>query len=221
MFEVELRGTWLVARFPRRQRFLSWAVVGGFVHEGDTVVWHEVTNAELPIGMDPGALLAGWLKGAGFPSNALGFLTSARLDRHGIASWAAGGVAASCVATVGLSNARRPGDPTSAQPCHLGTINLLVATDCPLSMRAMVETVALAAEARAVAVLEAGTVSPVTGLAASGTGTDCIAVAAPLGASELAYAGKHTAMGECVGRAVLEAVGPLARRALAARAGGP
>jgi adenosylcobinamide amidohydrolase len=40
---------------------------------------------------------------------------------------------------------------------------------------------------------------------ATGTGTDCIAVAAPQGAE--AFSGLHTALGEAIGQAVLRAVG--------------
>lgn len=54
---------------------------------------------------------------------------------------------------------------------------------------------------RAVAILEAGIKTP--GGAASGTGTDRLAVAAASGASPLRFAGLHTALGEAVGRAAL------------------
>jgi adenosylcobinamide amidohydrolase len=44
------------------------------------------------------------------------------------------------------------------------------------------------------------------GLAITGTGTDCIAIAAPFGEDPLPYAGKHTAIGEAIGACVHRAV---------------
>ena len=54
--------------------------------------------------------------------------------------------------------------------------------------------------------------SPLSGRPASGTGTDCIVVAAPVApggprsAARLAYAGKHTRVGSLLGAAVRDAV---------------
>jgi adenosylcobinamide amidohydrolase len=45
-----------------------------------------------------------------------------------------------------------------------------------------------------------------SGLPASGTGTDCIAIAAPALARADRYAGKHTAVGHVIGAAVESAV---------------
>jgi len=66
---------------------------------------------------------------------------------------------------------------------------------------ALIEAITLAAEARTAAVLDAGVTLP--GGKATGTGTDCIAVAAPGG--DTPFAGKHTAAGHALGRAVYEA----------------
>jgi adenosylcobinamide amidohydrolase len=57
--------------------------------------------------------------------------------------------------------------------------------------------------------LAAGIKSVRSGAPATGTGTDCIAIAAPLrararGARAEPYCGKHALLGELIGRAVLE-----------------
>ena len=72
---------------------------------------------------------------------------------------------------------------------------------------AQLEALALAAEARTLAVREAGIASTRTGLPASGTGTDCIVIAAPDAPHDqcAAYAGKHTALGHVIGAAVHDA----------------
>ena len=63
------------------------------------------------------------------------------------------------------------------------------------------------AEARTLAMIEAGLKSPLSGNIATGTGTDCLAVAAPVGeAAKLKYAGKHTAMGHVIGKTVHKSV---------------
>lgn len=63
-----------------------------------------------------------------------------------------------------------------------GTINLLVHINNPLSVAAHIEAMSIAAEARTAAIIELGLT--VGGRAATGTGTDCIAVSAPHGQTE-------------------------------------
>jgi adenosylcobinamide amidohydrolase len=115
------------------------------------------------------------------------------------------GLEARCVVTVGLGNRLRAGDsPGPARP--VGTINLLCAISRPLSERAMIEATALCAEARALAVVESGARSLRSGLAASGTGTDCQVIAAPEEGEPLAFVGKHTDAGHLIGQVVLSAL---------------
>lgn len=209
---LALLDRFLVARLPGPHDVLSWAVVGGGRRRAQVVAWHQVVNRELGPDTDPRALLRGRLADAGIP-HAVGLLTSASLAGYTDVERECDGVAVRCVATVGLGNALRAGDPpgigsTIAAAARVGTINLLVRVSAPLAEEALAEALALAAEARALAVLEAGVRSLRSGLPATGTGTDCIVVAAPApsGGKRLAYAGKHTAVGHGVGAAVEEAV---------------
>ncbi|HRO11147.1 adenosylcobinamide amidohydrolase, partial [Amaricoccus sp.] len=64
------------------------------------------------------------------------------------------------------------------------------------------EALSVAAEARPAAVIDAAPDRP--GGRITGTGTDCILVAAPPG--DGAFAGLHTPLGEAIGRAVYAAV---------------
>ncbi len=104
--------------------------------------------------------------------------------------------------TLGLSNAEAVGRRLPWHSADYGTINLLVATDAGLTEAAQLEALAVAVQARTVGVMAAG-LELATGLA-TGTGTDCVAVACPPGNSR--YAGLHTAAGEAVGAAVRAAV---------------
>jgi adenosylcobinamide amidohydrolase len=196
----------LVVRLGAPHAVLSWAIVNGGRRSASEVAWVEVKDDELCPPVDPEALLRARLARAGAPG-AVGLLTSRALARHVVAERSAGGVGARCVATVGLGNALRAGD-APGPAARIGTINVLCQLSAPLTDEALVEALSLAAEARTLAVLEAGVASRRSGLPATGTGTDCIVVAAPerSGASAQRYAGKHTAVGHVVGAAVHEAV---------------
>jgi adenosylcobinamide amidohydrolase len=217
-FRPSLRPGWLVARFARPQAVLSWAVVGGGRRRAATVAFCQVRDHDLPVGVDARALLRARLRAAGL-AGAVGLMTSRAVDRFEDVSHEASGVRARCLATVGLGNALRVGDPTGA-PARVGTINLLVAVSRPLGPGAQLEALSLAAEARTAAILDAGVASRRSGAPATGTGTDCIVLACPVEARGAAYAGKHTPLGEAVGAAAYAAVRAGARRWLEERACG-
>ncbi|MGH7875050.1 MAG: adenosylcobinamide amidohydrolase, partial [Candidatus Binatia bacterium] len=90
-------------------------------------------------------------------------------------------------------------------PAPLHTINMIVAVQPGLSDEAMVEGIQIATEGRVRALYEAGIQSSVSSLAATGTGTDCIAVVS-LDSGRAPYCGKHTQLGELIGRAAYTAV---------------
>ncbi len=115
------------------------------------------------------------------------------------------GTTARCVATVGLGNALRAGDPAGIAG-RIGTINLLVHVDVPLTAVGLLEACAIATEAKTAAVHEAGIVSRRSGRPATGTGTDCTVVTCATVGVPLAYAGKHTRVGALVGAAVEKAI---------------
>lgn len=200
---VELRGRLLAVRLGGPHAVLSWALVNGGRRTAHEVVWVEVRDEELRPPVDPAAFLRARLAEAGRP-DAVGLLTSRALSRFATSERAARGETARCVATVGLGNLLRAGDPVS--PARVGTINLACRLSFPLSELALVEAVSIAAEARTAAVLEAGLPSRVSGAAGTGTGTDCIVVAAPAAPEGAPYAGKHTLAGHLIGATVEEAV---------------
>lgn len=199
---VDCAPGWLIARFATEHATASWAIVGGGMHTAREVGWLQVRDGDLSPDLDPAALLRARLAAQGIPG-AVGLLTTRRLDSYVDVTRRHDEVAARCIATVGLSNALRAGDPPgSSRP---GTINLLCRVSVALSAEALLEALALAAEARTLAVREAVVPSARTGRPASGTGTDCIVIAAPAQGAAAAYAGKHTAIGHVIGAAVHEA----------------
>jgi adenosylcobinamide amidohydrolase len=88
---------------------------------------------------------------------------------------------------------------------QLHTINLIVTVYPGLSDHALVEAVQIVTEARVRALYEARVQSSLSLLPATGTGTDCIAVAS-LSAGGPRYCGKHTKIGELIGSATFKAI---------------
>jgi adenosylcobinamide amidohydrolase len=202
--ELTLSDRWLVASFAEPVRACSWAIVGGGLVSIDRVAWCEVRTDDLMPPVDPRTFLLERLRGKGMVS-AVGLLTSRSVAAYSDRSAEAHGVVARCVATVGLGNALRAGDPAGALG-RIGTINLLVHLDTPLTDEGLLEASAIATEAKTAAVLEAGVLSGRSGRPATGTGTDCTVVTCTRGLSPASYAGKHTTVGALVGAAVEEAI---------------
>lgn len=198
---VTLNRPWLTLDLGHPHRILSWAINRpGFV-ESTRIVWREVRNADLPQNMDVDVWLQNELTQRG-SRDAVVFLTSRDVRAYTDVSQTVDGITVRCVATVGLSNAERVGARVDRSGKDWGTINIAVTTSTGLTDAARIEALSIAAQARTIAVLDADLALP-TGRA-SGTGTDCIAVAAPEGAEK--YAGLHTSLGEAIGQAVLNAV---------------
>jgi adenosylcobinamide amidohydrolase len=201
----------LVVRLGGAHRTLSWAVCNGGFARASAVVWRYVSNDELSPDVDPARLLSRSLTEAGL-EGAVGLLTARDLTAFDCVTRQAESLSARSVATVGLSNAVSAGDPPGAL-APVGTINVLLQLSTPLSDNALVELLALATEARTAAVLEAQLPSGRSAKLATGTGTDCIVVAAPdAGGVGAPHAGKHTLLGALAGGAVGEAVARGVRR---------
>ncbi|WP_394835057.1 adenosylcobinamide amidohydrolase [Pendulispora rubella] len=202
---LTVRDRWLIASFPETVRACSWAIVGGGFVDVQHVAWLEVRNGDLRPSVDPARMLTERLHARGLHF-AVGLLTSANIAQYIDCTAEHGGVTARCLATVGLGNALRAGDPPWLA-CRVGTINTMVYVDTPLTDEALLEASAIATEAKCAAVLEAGVRSRLSDRPATGTGTDCTVVACARSNGRGApYAGKHTAIGSVVGGAVESAI---------------
>jgi adenosylcobinamide amidohydrolase len=199
-----LDGRWLVVDWPEPQTMLSWAIVGGGYTQARKVVWRQIVADELRPPVDASRFLCAELAAAGH-RGAVGLLTSRRLDAAVDLELHAADLSVRCIATVGLGNALAVGDPPGASG-RIGTINVVCHVSAPLSTEALVEALAMVAEARTAAVLDSGARSGISGAPATGTGTDCIVVAAPQGRRGLSHVGKHTVAGHLIGACAREAV---------------
>lgn len=202
-FSISCRPPYLVASFAAEQAMLSWSLTRPGFQVARRVAWLEVRNADLPPGEDPLDGIRRLSAGADL-ADAVTLVTSRDIRRHHLARSEVEGEAAVCLATVGLSNGERVGQ-RCREPVPLpGTINTLVHVSRPLTEAALIETVSIATQARTAAVLDARVLR--AGVPVTGTGTDCIVVAAPPGDGAARFAGLHTAIGEAVGDAVYRAI---------------
>jgi adenosylcobinamide amidohydrolase len=202
--ELVRHGPFLLVRFAAPQRVASWAIMGGGLTHADAVAWLEVRNADLPIALDPRVVLQRALRELAL-GRVVGLITSRSLDAYQDVSRTHGGVSARAVATIGLGNALRAGDAPSTMRAA-GTINVLCQVSVRLSDEALLEALALATEAKTLAVCDARVPSTGGALLASGTGTDCVVIACAEHGEAVAYAGKHTVAGHLIGSCIHDAV---------------
>lgn len=198
----------------RERRVLGSCVLGGGMARVRHVLNLRVDENFLgrnPGHPSPGQTLRAYCRARNWAEPCAGFMTAASMNSLRTAREEEGGLAMLCVVTAGLSNARRAGDRADcrglpqAEP-DPGTINIIAATNAWLSPAAMVDAVMTITEAKAAMLLERGVRSPVSGRAATGTGTDALAVISGNGPA-LEYCGKHVLAGELLARAVISALG--------------
>lgn len=201
MSAVTVDRPWLEFDLGREMQVLSWAVHRPGLVQARRILWREVRNADLPEDLDVETWLQGELAARG-ASDAVTFLTSRDIRQVTRATATIGVTEAQAVATVGLSNAERVGHRVDYTGRDWGTINVALRLNRGLTEPALLEAMSIAVQARTAAVIEAD--MPLGPGRATGTGTDCVAVAAPPGAH--CYAGLHTGIGEALGRAVYDAV---------------
>ncbi len=198
---ITLNSPWLVVDFPQRLQVLSWAIDRPGLVEADCILWREVKNHDLPIDLDVSTWLKQQLDDNGF-TNAVTMLTSRNIARYEVAEAAVDDVKALCIVTLGLSNAERVGSRIDHQDKDWGTINIAVILNQGLTEAAMLEASSIATQARTAAICDVHYAIN-TGFA-TGTGTDCVAIAAPKGTT--CFAGLHTAIGHAIGKSVYEAI---------------
>ena len=197
----------LILSFPQPVRTLSWAVLNGGLCHADYVVNHHVKKeATATFLANPQDWLLSRVARLGLEGTVVGMATAVEMRFLAQSHFSDGtGVEVTCFATVGDGNALTAGDRATFTDGAPHTINLIVLVRPGLRDEAMVEAVQIATEGRVRALHETEVLSRQSGLPATGTGTDCITVAS-LGEDHVRYCGKHTRLGEMIGRASYTAV---------------
>lgn len=220
MFSVTLDCPWITVSFDRPMACLGWTPQGGGDRLAPSVLWREVRNEDLSETFDVLPWLAAQTAKRGQP-DAPCFLTSRQVASYVRTDARVEGITARTIVTAGLGNAERIGQ-RRGKDAAFGTINLLLAVDRVLTYPARLEALSLLAEARTAAMLDHA--PRLWQPAPTGTGTDCLCLATlpqadwaglPDGAGSgitaadpdpaIPYAGKHTALGEAIGRAAYDA----------------
>jgi adenosylcobinamide hydrolase len=191
----------LILSFPRPVPILSWAVLnGGFCH-ARYVVNHHVESNDVGFAADPEGWLTRQVQRLQLEGEAVVMATGVNMSALTQVSLSGGGSKVICFTTVGLGNALSVGDSALFQEHQVlspHTINMILLVHPGLRQEAMVEAVQIATEGRVRALYENGIKSCRSGLPATGTGTDCVAVVS-LGDGVERYCGKHTKLGELIG----------------------
>jgi adenosylcobinamide amidohydrolase len=209
-FSVRQERDALIVSFASPARTLSWAVLnGGFCHARH-VINHHVDGNDALFCAQPGPWLERAASGLGLQGKVVGMATAVAMRHMVQVSMTGGGARVTCFTTVGFGNALSVGDPASVtieeQAPSLHTINIILTVQPGLSDEAMVEAVQIVTEGRVRALYENGIKSCQSGLPASGTGTDCVAIVS-LDDGVERYCGKHTKLGELIGGAAYVSVG--------------
>ncbi len=206
----------LLVSLPDEYRVLSWAPLGGGLSTARTLLNHQVRTDDTPA-ETPAVFLQQLAHRLGAVSPVVGLMTGVLMERLVRTAVQRHSLTLECFATVGLSNALSVGDSATYEEAP-GTINLIVVLNQALTDAALVEAVAVATEAKTRALCEAQVKSTVSNALATGTGTDCVAIACPRGTPAYQYCGKHTLLGEVLGQSVYAAVVEGVRRATATSA---
>ncbi len=197
--------------FARPHRALSCAVLNGGYCDASDYLNVKVGRDSAGELEDPALTLQRLSSRLCCPGITVGMMTAASLDSLRIVEGAIAGETLAVLVTTGLENARRAGDPAEYRslevvPPRRGTINLAIVTSARLADAALVEMVAIATEAKVAVLQELAVKSPVSGGLATGTGTDAIAVFSGHGLARVRFAGKHTLLGEHLGKMVMHAI---------------
>ena len=199
----------VVVSFSAPARTLSWAVLnGGFCH-AHHIINHHVSGNNTFFCAQPGPWLEQAASGLGLRGKVVGMATAVEMKHLVRVSMESGVARIACFATVGCGNALSVAEPASVaieEPAPtLHTINMILTVEPGLSDAAMVEAVQIATEGRVRALYENGIKSYQSGLLATGTGTDCVAIVS-LGDRVERYCGKYTKLGELIGGAAYMSV---------------
>lgn len=147
------------------------------------------------------------------PSYSTGLMTAANMENVAISTHCFRNLEVTAVVTGGIDiNGGRAGDPASYYEedgqfkMMPGTINIILLIGANVPQYAMLNALVTATEAKTVAIQELMAPSQYSEGIATGSGTDMIAVVADkTSTNHLTDAGKHSKLGELIGKSVIEA----------------
>lgn len=228
--EIHRQEKIILARFLTPHRVISTCCMAGglrddldylYNHQSSEPSGHHHSARSLAV-RDPAAYRAAVCRAHGLPGDRCATLGTAANMRNAIIKEARfRDLVVVAVCTGGVEgNAGRAGDPAAVyekngtyerisgeEPALHGTINTMLFINHELTPGAMVRTIMTATEAKTAVLQELAVNSRYSNRLATGTGTDQIGVAARLDTGLLlTWAGKHSALGELIGKTVHDAI---------------
>ncbi len=206
-------------RFPGPRNVLSTSWMnGGYRTDLVAVFNHQITLAACETCHAGNGSVQQYLEGVtqslGLdPKTSTGLITRAEMRNTAIVAASFRDLTVTAIVTAGIEkNGGRAGDPASyyetgdsSEPVG-GTINTILLISADLPEYTMTRAVMTAAEAKAVALQQLMARSIYSTGIATGSGTDMIVIVADPGSSRhLSNAGKHSTLGELIGRTVIAA----------------
>lgn len=218
--KIYRRDNSIVVLFPGPRRVVASTRINGGLREDLVALFnHHLPPERCTVESLPGgsaeAYLALTAEALGLPpERAAGMLTAAKMENASIKECTYRDLTVTAVVTAGVDvNGGRAGDPASYYERDGkweyvgGTINIILLLNGNLLPHVLVRAVVTATEAKAAALQELMAPSRVSPDIATGSGTDQIAIAAvPDSPCTFTDAGKHSKLGELIGRCVKEAV---------------
>ena len=209
----------VIIRFPGRRNVLSTSWMnGGYREDLEAVFNHQMSLAACDTCHAGNGSVQQYLDGVARnlgldPETATGLITRAEMKNTAVVTESFREVTVTAIVTAGIEkNGGRAGDPASfcengesVEPVG-GTINTILLINADLPEYAMTRAVMTATEAKAAALQQLMARSIYSTGIATGSGTDMIVIVADPGSSQhLTNTGKHSKLGELIGRTVIRA----------------
>jgi adenosylcobinamide amidohydrolase len=195
---VEVKNDTLVIGYNKPFKVMSSAVLNGGLKQARTII-----SCHVPENYDhknPEEMLQKKAEELKLPSPLVGMLTAVDLRNVSTSTGVVSGKNLLVVATAGTSNATRPGEAQSTQ--GIGTINLVVVYEGDMTESCMVNVVLTVTEAKSATLRRLDIRTRKTGILATGTSTDTVAICCLGDGKPLRYAGSATEIGNTLGRTV-------------------
>jgi adenosylcobinamide amidohydrolase len=224
---IERRDKALIARLNGRRRVLSTSALNGGIRDDLKFVFNQdcKEDGEKNVPLKAGTYeehLKVVAAGLGVdPAHSCGLTTAADMENAAVAAETYGNVTVTAVVTGGIDvNGGRVGDradwhesdgknvPASGtQPPVGGTINIMLFIGAQLPEGTLARALVTCTEAKTAALQELLAPSCYSSGIATGSGTDCTVIVSDIESPVvLTYAGKHSKLGELIGRTVMKAV---------------
>jgi adenosylcobinamide hydrolase len=216
--QIEHRETSLIIRFPGPRSVLSTSWLNGGYREDLTAVFNHQIPLEACEACHSGASVKVYLEEVASslsldPATTSGLITRAKMKNAAIVTESSRDLTVTAIVTAGVDkNGGSAGDPASYHETNGkfesvgGTINILLIINASLPEYSMNRALITATEAKVVALQQLMAKSMYSSGIATGSGTDMMCIITNPGADlSLTDAGKHSKLGELIGKSVIQA----------------